>query len=146
MSLRGHSPLIGSEHVLKKLLWLGASPDRIITDVNESPKFGIVEIKCPYSKRDVTVSEACEDNSFYCSMIDGNPKLKENSEYHYQVQGQMALTGASWCDFVVMTKKSISIERIRFNVAIWDVMCQIINNFYFSHYLKYAATKSIANN
>ena len=41
--------------------------------------------------------------------------LRENHSYFVQVQGQMAIAGRSWCDFVLFTAKGISIQCIAFN-------------------------------
>ena len=62
--------------------WVGASPDGIVGD-------GILEIKCPS----------------YSTMLDYlcNPKLP--TQYKYQVQGQLWVTGAKWCDFVAYHPK-----------------------------------------
>ena len=38
--------------------------------------------------------------------------FKRNHEYYTQVQGQMGVSGASWCDLIVYTKKGTSVERI----------------------------------
>ena len=46
-------------------------------------------------------------------------KLKRTHAYYAQVQGQMDCTGAQWCDFVVYTKKGMSIERIAFDRGYW---------------------------
>ena len=57
-------------------------------------------------------------------MVNGKPKLKENdkSGYYDQVQGQLAVTGLPWCDFVVHLSGShnINVEQIYFNQRHWD--------------------------
>ena len=35
------------------LFWLAASPDGMVSDNNESTVFGLIEIKCPISKRNM---------------------------------------------------------------------------------------------
>ena len=50
--------------------WLGASPDGIVRDPTSEQPCGIIEIKCPYSKREMTPQEACIDPSFYCKLVD----------------------------------------------------------------------------
>ena len=71
--------------------WLGASPDFLIHDSSEvgepSSALGLGEIKCPYSKRENTIDEACDDNNFFLSKVDGKVLLKRNHSYYYQVQG-----------------------------------------------------------
>lgn len=43
-----------------------------------------------------------------------------NLSYYAQVQGQMGVGGRPWCDFVVYTKKGISVERVPFNETYWN--------------------------
>ena len=46
--------------------WLGASPDAFVTDPHSCLPDGIAEFKCPYSKREMTPIDACQDPKFYC--------------------------------------------------------------------------------
>ena len=73
---------------------------------------GVLEIKCPYTRRNATVAEACKKAAFFCT---SEIKLKKNNNYYYQVQGQMAILNLSWCDFVVWTRKDMHTERIYFD-------------------------------
>ncbi len=43
---------------------------------------GIAEFKCPYSKADIDPHEACEDQSFYCSLINNKLHLKREHSYY----------------------------------------------------------------
>ena len=84
--------------------FLGCSPDAKVIDETEENAYGIVEIKCPYKHRNVTPETACAgDSQFHLKMKDDFPVLKTNHKYYYQVQGQMGITGAKWCDFVTYT-------------------------------------------
>lgn len=56
----------------------GASPDGLVNDD------GLLEIKCPNS----------------ATHIETLRKRKVPSQYYWQVQGQMWMTGRQWCDFV----------------------------------------------
>ena len=58
--------------------WVGISPDGIL------PDNGILEIKCPKFKT-------------HFEYIEGN---KLPTEYRYQVQGQLFVTGLDYCDFM----------------------------------------------
>ena len=66
---------------------LGTSPDRKVKEQigNESPQYGLLEIKCP-SKDSIT---KCPNFSI---QTDGSYKLKECHTYYYQVMGQLGLT------------------------------------------------------
>jgi len=53
----------------------------------------------------------------------------------------MGVSGASWCDFIVYTKKGISVERILFDAASWETLKLKLDTFYFNHFIKTAATE-----
>lgn len=95
--------------------WLGASPDGVVSDPVRNPSFGLLEIKCPYSVREISPAEACQDPSFYCYISDdGSIKLKRNHSYYHQVQLQIYVCSdiCNWCDFCVYTTKGIAVEHI----------------------------------
>ena len=60
----------------------------------------------------------------------GQIKLKESHQYYAQVQGQMGVGGRPWCDFVVYTKKDISIQRITFDENYWNKLLPKLHSFY----------------
>ena len=103
--------------------FLGASPDGAVYDPSNSLQpFGFLEIKCPYSARDMSPLEACM-NSGFCCRVDSTTecvRLKESHTYFSQVQGQMAIGCRPWCDFVLYTNKGISVEKISFNESFWN--------------------------
>lgn len=66
---------------------MGASPDGIIS---RSCGPGLLEIKCPYSKRDVDITDSeITDNQFYLEGTDSSRKLKCDHDYNMQIQGQL---------------------------------------------------------
>ena len=71
------------------LPFLGASPDGKVFDPTDRDPFGLLEIKAPYTWRNCTFVEACQDENFICHIVDGNPQLKINhkSGYYSQAQG-----------------------------------------------------------
>lgn len=79
--------------------WLGASPDGKVLDRSYTPPLGLLEIKCPFTYKDLTPSEASLNQDFYCEMVDNKIRLKHSHKYYAQVQGQLALSGLTWCDF-----------------------------------------------
>lgn len=91
--------------------FLGASPDAKVCD---SGLCGILEVKCPYTARNLNISEAVASiSNFMLEINDDNVcKLKKNHTYYAQVQGQMLVTGADFCDFVVVTQNDMHIEGI----------------------------------
>ena len=75
---------------------------------------GIAEFKCPYSKREVFLVEACSDGNFYYYYKDSSFCLKDTHEYYHQVQLQLyvGMDLYNWCDFCVFTLKDIEVQRI----------------------------------
>ena len=103
--------------------FLGASPDGAVYDPSNSLQpFGFLEIKCPYTARDISPLEACMSSSFCCRVasITRCVQLKESHAYFSQVQGQIAIGCRPWCNFVIYTNKIISVERISFNESFWN--------------------------
>jgi len=108
--------------------WLGCSPDGIIS--NEKA----VEIKCPFSKKDLTILECCEDKNFFLKIADGKPYLKRNHNHFYQCQGVMAICELKQIDFIVYTEKSLFVENISFDSKLWDsTILSSLTKFYFEH-------------
>lgn len=100
--------------------YIACSPDDLVTD---NDILGVAEYKCPYKARDITPIQACEQfPDFFCSIVDGEIRLRKKHNYYYQVQGVMGVTRRYWCDFVVWTPKGISIERIKFDSSLWEAM------------------------
>ena len=97
--------------------FLGASPDGIV-ECNCCGS-GVLEIKCPYSCKEISFEVRVDEQSFFLEEDDnGNLHLKEESHpYYYQVQLQMKLYGACYYDFVVWKKDEIFIQRISYNVT-----------------------------
>ena len=113
--------------------FLGASPDGIIYDTVSDSTIGIIEIKCPYSIRDITVTEASTKSSFYCCIDENNEiHLKKRHNYYFQVQGQLAILKREWCDFIVWTPKGLFVERICFDNDFWYHHClPSLKSFYY---------------
>jgi hypothetical protein len=62
------------------------------------------EIKCPVP---VAIQQTSHKNQPYLKVSNGVERLKQNHEYHYQVQGQMAFCGKQGTDFYVFSHGSI---------------------------------------
>ncbi|XP_077512016.1 uncharacterized protein LOC144122934 [Amblyomma americanum] len=107
--------------------FLGASPDGLIgEDV-------LVEVKCPYSARHLTPLEGVRAKKITCceENKNGRLQLKTNSNYWYQVQGQLNIARRRKCLFVLWTKKGISTEVISRNQSFWeDEMLPRLKKFY----------------
>ena len=89
MQMHGHPGLQGTISrfvVHHEKGWLGASLDGWVTNPSANNIRGILELQCPYSKADESPEKACEDVSFYCSLVNDKLKLKRNHAYYHQVQ------------------------------------------------------------
>ena len=96
-----------------KVGYIGASPDGLVHDPASHDPSGILEIKCPYTTRDVSPEEACQDRDFHCTLEDGHIKLKKTHIYFHQVQLQLYVCSdlCTWCDFCVFTTKGCMVCR-----------------------------------
>ena len=89
---------------------LGASPDGLVNCSCHDP--GILEIKCPWSARDLSIKEFTETKNSFLLKDGESPMLSRSHGYYHQVQLQMYCTNRSWCDFFVVTSKDQFVERI----------------------------------
>ena len=71
---------------MKEYPHIGASPDLIVECDCCGPS--LVEIKCPFTSRDEKPSVKLE----YLEEFETELKLKTNSSYYFQIQGQMGVT------------------------------------------------------
>ena len=119
---------------------LGATPDVKIVDFGCSVCFGLAEVKCPQTKFHVTPLDACSDPTLFMEKISENKcRLKRDHAYYAQVQGQMGITGAKWCDFIVYTSKGLYVERIAFDAVFWQALRSKLLDYYFEHFLSFVA-------
>ena len=69
MHLLGHDTLIVwlcGFIIHPKEGWFGSSPDEIVMDSSSNTSKGLLEVKCLYTKCDMSPEEAYEDPNFYC--------------------------------------------------------------------------------
>ena len=119
-------------HVVPTGLWLdstgllGASPDGLVgTD-------GILEVKCPFSHRNHTLTECTQDKNFCLEDNGGLLTLKKTHQYWHQVQGQLHMTERQQCYFVIWTLKDMHIEIIRREDA-WSSNLALLKTFYINY-------------
>ena len=111
--------------------WFAASPDGLGTD----PVHGncIVEIKCLYLCRDMSIAMASQ-KPLFCLKADGVSILKRSHSYHCQVQHQLCVTGVQWADFVLWTPTEMFIERIKYDEPFMMANLVELKAFYFDHF------------
>ena len=76
------------------LPWLGASSDEKGLDQQEILSQGLLEIKCPYSKRDCHTHELVRTDDFHIGLDENEMpylKKKHSSEYYTQIQIALGL-------------------------------------------------------
>ena len=115
-------------HINPKWPFMGASPDGLV-DCNCCGK-GICEIKYPYSLRYATMTDALGSKAFCLEECDTTLTLKKKHAYYYQVQMQLLITDADYCDFIVWTLKDIYIQRLFPDNILWtDALAKATNFF-----------------
>lgn len=105
---------------------LGASPDGLVG------QNAVLEVKCPYTQRNSTITEAASCSSFCLEKKDQEYALRKNHHYWHQVQGQMYITGRDLCYFVVWTTKETAILPIKKDPA-WEENVLNLQDFYTLH-------------
>ena len=110
--------------------FLGASPGGKVIDAGCSEPYGLVEVKCPETKYRVSPLDACSDPKFYLHEIAGKPQLRRDHNYYAQVQGQLGVTQAKWCDFLIYTSRGLGIERIKYDHQYWINMKNTLQSYY----------------
>lgn len=88
--------------------WLGASPDGFVGDD------AVIEIKCPYGKR---------DSSDFAS-------IHEQLHYMAQIQYEMFCTGRKKCYFFQWSPKGTMLEVVEFNQSFIDGTLPRLKEFY----------------
>lgn len=118
-----------------KYPYLRASIDGLV--ICEDCGTGLIEVKCPYGSersevpwRHMLPMECGKDDNFFRTERNGELFLKEHHNYIYQIQGQLAVYELEWVDFVVWTKKGISVQRIPFSSEMWEKMLPRLKAFY----------------
>ena len=122
--------------------YLGTSPDGLVlcTSVDTLCN-GCLEIKCSYSidgsataKRSLQcIAEKFGDKFFMKWRRDGSLYLPHDHVYYAQVQGEMAILGVEWCDFVIYSNEEIVIDFILANVDYWDHLSEKLEELYVQH-------------
>lgn len=55
-------------------------------------RLGVCEIKCPFSKKNMSLMSAAEDKQFYLQNLNGELHLSKEHAYYYQVQAQICVS------------------------------------------------------
>lgn len=94
----------------------------------------VLEVKCPYSTREMTITEALAIKGFCVSKEGDSYHLRDDHPYWHQVQGQLHLTGRQTCYFVVWTTKDTAIIPIARDES-WQPKLVHLEDFFKAHML-----------
>lgn len=126
--------------ILPSCPYIGASGDGKIHDKSmpEGCQEGVLEIKCPYSINGevITSKEVHKIDLDFMGMHQGRVTLNHKHKYYAQVQGEMAVLGLTWCDFVIWTaaaESNVYIQRIEFDPDFVSKMLSKLQEFYVKH-------------
>lgn len=90
--------------------FLAASPDGVVSCTCCGD--GVLEIKCPYNGREGPTRQLAAAKSSCITLVDGKFKLNTDHAYYYQVQMQMLVCKAAYCDFVLWTLQDFANLRV----------------------------------
>ena len=110
--------------------WLGASPDGLVLIAS---KPCLIEIKCPYTKRNENPNDLVKEETFYIgSLPTGELFLKKDHLFGYYTQVQMAmgLFGLTLCLFIVYVCKGIVLVNVDFDECYFLDVIDKLSYFY----------------
>ncbi len=102
---------------------------------------GIIEIKCPYSIRNGKVDELKNKKGSFLN----DAGLVRSHRYYTQVQGQLEITDAMFCDFIVWTPTDLFIQRIFKDNRFTETLLKKLNTFYVEKMLPELMTHHLMN-
>lgn len=123
-----------------ELSYLGSSPDRIRSCSCCGKR--VVEVKSLYSKRSLVPHIAAGDNIY---KENGVYKLRKETKWNYQLQGEMALSKLTIGDLVIYTNKGIMVIEIEFDENLWHEMLVKLTKFYSKSMIPEILTRHIKN-
>jgi len=114
--------------------WLGCSPD---AKVLFGDLIGIGESKCPERHKNSDVFDAAKSSDTFLLQLTTDNKLevRKNHPCYFQIQCQLAITGAKFCDLVVYTFQSIAVVRVTLDTQFWDNVVSKVGAIYFQYIL-----------
>ncbi len=106
---------------------LTESPDAKVFNPRETPPFGLAEVK--------TCDVEYVSQVKHLITVRGQECLKKSHKYYYQVQGQLALRGLQWYDFIKDTHTDFTVERIFREEEFISSMRKNLDYFYHNIYM-----------
>ena len=122
--------------------FLGASSDgQVVCTSVDTCCMGCIEIKCPHGiDKTITIQMSPGDiarefgDKFFMKIgDDSNLHLPSDHQYYTQIQGEMAIIGVEWCDFVVYSNGCVIVDRILADLDYWNNLSEKLEQFYVTH-------------
>ena len=121
--------------------FLGASVDNIQKcQCSDGCPVRVVEYKCPWKHRDLHPKEAFLTPEIGGIQNGNKFALKSTSNYYFQVQLQMFVSGLTLCIFVVWTNKGIFTVDVPYDPSFMSVVCAKLEKFWTSQVLPFLIT------
>ena len=101
-------------------------------------EIGLLEIKCPRNKRNLSIESIITDKIFYIALSkDKKQYLKKEHHFGYyiQIQVAMGLTGLKWCHFVVYVYSGMIIVKVDFDRDYFQSIIDKMNHYYKDYYI-----------
>ena len=110
--------------------FIGASTDGWVI-CQCCPEARVIEVKCPYSIRESSVST----DGINLSYLDENLDLRVNHQYYYQIQTYLGVYNCNKAYFAVWTPRDLHIREINFDKKLWKEMKSELYEYYTNFYL-----------
>lgn len=119
--------------------FLGATPDGKVCDEQTS---GIIEIKCPFTARQLMIAQATEQiQGFFLEKSDNVLTLRKDHPYYAHIQGQLMVTGCEFCEFIVYTQKDLFTQRITPDLPFMSQMLVKLASFFRDYGMPFLQSK-----
>jgi len=66
----------------------------------------------------------------YITNVNGQYTLKTETQWYYQIQGELATTGCKVADLIIYTNKGIHMIEVEFDEGFWKAIIQKLTAFY----------------
>lgn len=81
----------------------------------------------------------------YIYKENGKYKLKKETKWNYQIQGEMALSKVTNADLLIYKNKGILIIEVLFDKHLWEEMLVKLDKFYSKHLIPEIFTRRLKN-
>jgi len=99
-----------------------------------------VEVKSLFAKRNLPPRIATAE---YITQVNGQYTLKTETQWDYQIQGELATTGCKVADLIIYTNNGILVIEVEFDQTFWKAILQILTAFYKTFMIPELLTKRL---